>query len=178
MGATFPPNAGDVLRLLRHEAPRADPGGPFTSERIEILRERAASTGDHASPFAYTPTHARALCDALDEIERLQAESGYWLCVVGLLTRFVQEMTHPLLVGVRGASSTTGDPVPPWLTRIIEDGRATSIQADRALVFADPPSSTCGWDGRRWYRHAVPPPQADPVLLRAARWVAATLRGH
>ena len=175
MGAAFPPNATDVLlQLRRHEAPRADPGGPFTRERIEVLRERAAFYGDMSSPFEYTPTHARALCDALDEIERLRDESGYVLCALSLMTRVAQRAR----VMPADADRDWFDPVPAWLTRIIEDSRADAIQADRALVFADPPAPTCGWDGRRWYRHAVPPSQADPVLLRAAQWGAAALRGR
>lgn len=165
--ADEPPTTHDVIHRMRmNEAPPADPGGSLTQERIDVLRWRALHYGPTRSPFAYTPSHADALCDALDEVERLREALTLSATEGVMLARVARERAWGEVLKVAWGGA------PSWLTEYVERGTAAELQADRARVAA----VFCERKVR-WYCHDVAPRQYDATSLTAARNVLAMLRG-
>lgn len=168
-----PMGAQGVMRSLRDgDTPPLDPGGDFTPDRIDILRRRALHYSEGSNPFCYQPSHSRALLNALEEIETLQAERTIGATVGALLIR----VAHHHWWG--GLTVGYSDIVPSWLTHQTEQDRAAELQADRATIaevstFAD---MTVAW----WCSGAAPAPttQREDVARMARRIAVNQLRGR
>lgn len=58
-----------------------------------------------------------------------------------------------------------GNAPPPWLVSMVEQQRVAALQEDRAFAILHGVAWT---PGRRWFHHADPAPEADPVAYEVA----------
>ena len=167
-----PMGAQDVMLSLQcGDVPPLDPGGDFTPERIDILRRRALHYSEGSIPFQYVPSHSRALLNALEEIETLQAERALAATVGAILVRVAH---HHWWAGPIGNHDPT--PVPSWLAHQVEQDRAAALQADRATIADVFAHHTVAW----WCSGAAPTPTTprEDVDRAAPRIAVDQLRGR